>query len=97
MPLAVNEEGNHDATGSRLLPRLPSARRDARPRTHDQQITSYCSYRKLTLAKTYSDIDFSGYNHSRSRPGLSALIDARHRYAAVVVPKLSGFGRSLAR
>ncbi len=72
--------------------RISKARDDMRaPELYAEQITSYCSYRKLTLA----DIDFSGYHNSCTRPGLNALIEARHRYSALV-PKLSRFGRSLA-
>ncbi len=77
--------------------RISKARDDMRaPDLYSEQIASYCSYRGLALAETYSDIDFSGYTNSRNRPGLGALIEARHRYASVVVPKLSRFGRSLA-
>lgn len=35
-----------------LLPRLQGARRVCAPPSYAEQITSYCSYRKLTPAKT---------------------------------------------
>ena len=73
--------------------RVSRARDEMRaPELYAEQITSYCSYRKLTLAKIYSDIDASGYNQARNnRPALSALIEARHNYTAGVVPTLSRF------
>jgi len=65
------------------------------PDIYREQIQRYCTYRDLTLGEIYSDIDFSGYRNSEKRPALNRLIEQRHRYSGVVVPKLSRFGRSL--
>ena len=66
------------------------------PQLYKEQIHRYCEYRGFTLARIYADIDHSGYNNSRARPALNELCDKRQQYAAVVVPKLSRFGRSMA-
>jgi site-specific DNA recombinase len=66
------------------------------PQLYEEQIHRYCEYRGFTLARIYADIDHSGYNNSRARPALKELCDQRQTYAAVVVPKLSRFGRSMA-
>jgi DNA invertase Pin-like site-specific DNA recombinase len=66
------------------------------PQLYEEQIHRYCDYRGFTLARIYADIDHSGYNNSRARPALKELCDHRRTYAAVVVPKLSRFGRSMA-
>jgi DNA invertase Pin-like site-specific DNA recombinase len=65
------------------------------PELYEAEIARYCAYRQLQLVKTYSDIDYSGYRGSRPRPSLEALLKARKNYGAIVVPKLSRFGRSL--
>ena len=65
------------------------------PDIYREQIQRYCTYRDLTLVDVYSDIDFSGYRNSEKRPALNQLVEERHRYSGVVVPKLSRFGRSL--
>jgi DNA invertase Pin-like site-specific DNA recombinase len=66
------------------------------PELYEEQIRRYCDYRGFNLARVYADIDHSGYNNSRARPALKELCDKRRKYAAVVVPKLSRFGRSMA-
>jgi DNA invertase Pin-like site-specific DNA recombinase len=65
------------------------------PEIYRDEITRYCSYRNLTLAEVFSDIDFSGYRGSRPRPGLEELKDRRREFSSVVIPKLSRFGRSV--
>jgi site-specific DNA recombinase len=65
------------------------------PMLYEQQINRYCDYRSFNLARIYADIDHSGYTNSRARPALRELCDHRRKYAAVVVPKLSRFGRSM--
>jgi DNA invertase Pin-like site-specific DNA recombinase len=65
------------------------------PDIYREQIQRYCAYRELNLREVYSDIDFSGYRNSEKRPALIQLIEERHIYSGVVVPKLSRFGRSL--
>jgi DNA invertase Pin-like site-specific DNA recombinase len=65
------------------------------PELYLEEIERYCRYKRLKLGKVFSDIDFSGRKGSKARPGLDALIGSRHRFSAVVVPKLSRFGRSM--
>jgi DNA invertase Pin-like site-specific DNA recombinase len=70
------------------------------PEIYSDEIRRYCGYRRFVLGELYSDIDCSGYRNSgyrnsEKRPALNRLIQERSQYSAVVVPKLSRFGRSL--
>lgn len=65
------------------------------PELYSDEIRRYCGYRDLVLKEIFSDIDYSGYNNSEKRPALNELVGRRHEFAAVIVPKLSRFGRSL--
>jgi site-specific DNA recombinase len=60
-----------------------------------QEIERYCVHRNLNLVEIFSDIDYSGYNRSEKRPALGELVRRRAEFSAVVIPKLSRFGRSL--
>jgi DNA invertase Pin-like site-specific DNA recombinase len=60
-----------------------------------QEIDRYCVHRNLNLVELFSDIDYSGYNRSEKRPALKELVRRRGEFSAVVIPKLSRFGRSL--
>jgi DNA invertase Pin-like site-specific DNA recombinase len=76
--------------------RVSQARDDMKaPEIYRSEIERYCRYRNLTLGEIFSDIDFSGYNSSEKRSALNELVRRRHEFAAVIVPKLSRFGRSL--
>jgi site-specific DNA recombinase len=78
--------------------RVSQARDDMNaPEIYRSEIERYCRYRQLTLGEIFSDIDFSGYNNSEKRPTLRELVRRRHEFSAVIVPKLSRFGRSLKR
>jgi DNA invertase Pin-like site-specific DNA recombinase len=65
------------------------------PEVYEDEIRRYCSYRALNLKTIFSDIDYSGYNRSEDRPALKDLVRRRAEFSAVIVPKLSRFGRSL--
>jgi DNA invertase Pin-like site-specific DNA recombinase len=65
------------------------------PAIYEEEIRRYCGYRKLTLSKLYSDIDYSAFRGAKPRPSLEQLVSDRHRYSAVIIPKLSRFGRSV--
>jgi DNA invertase Pin-like site-specific DNA recombinase len=65
------------------------------PELYEDEIRRYCSYRGIDLGPIFSDIDYSGYKNSEKRPALAELVRRRHEFSAVVVPKLSRFGRSL--
>lgn len=76
--------------------RVSVARDDMKaPELYSDEIARYCGYRNLVLKEIFSDIDYSGYNNSEKRPALNELVRRRHEFAAVIVPKLSRFGRSL--
>jgi len=76
--------------------RVSVARDDMKaPELYSDEITRYCGYRNLVLKEIFSDIDYSGYNNSEKRPALNELVRRRHEFSAVIVPKLSRFGRSL--
>jgi DNA invertase Pin-like site-specific DNA recombinase len=76
--------------------RISQARDDMRaPELYRDEIEAYCCYRKLDLAKIFSDIDFSAFRGARPRPALEELKRRRREYSAVIVPKLSRFGRSV--
>ena len=76
--------------------RVSKARDDMHaPDVYRGEIERYCSYRELDLAQVYSDIDLSGWKDPRKRPSLSRLLEDRGRYSAIVIPKLSRFGRSM--
>lgn len=65
------------------------------PELYVDEISRFCSYQGLTLGQIYSDIDFSAFRGAKPRPSLEQLIEHRKEYSAVVVPKLSRFGRSM--
>jgi DNA invertase Pin-like site-specific DNA recombinase len=65
------------------------------PEIYEDEIRRYCTFKGLHLRELFSDIDFSGYKHSEKRPALGELVDRRAEFSAVIVPKLSRFGRSL--
>jgi DNA invertase Pin-like site-specific DNA recombinase len=65
------------------------------PELYEDEVKRYCNYKGLELAEIFSDIDYSGYNRSEDRPALNELVGRRKEFAAVVIPKLSRFGRSL--
>ncbi len=65
------------------------------PDLYEDEIRRYCSYRSLVLGQVFSDIDYSAYKNSENRPALNELVRRRHEFSAIVVPKLSRFGRSL--
>jgi DNA invertase Pin-like site-specific DNA recombinase len=76
--------------------RVSVAREDMRaPELYEDEISRYCRYKRVELAEVFSDIDFSGYRGAKPRPALERLIEQRSEYAAVIVPKLSRFGRSM--
>jgi hypothetical protein len=65
------------------------------PEIYRSEIERNCAYKQLLLAQMFSDVDYSGWRGARTRPGLDALKEQRGRFSAVVVSKLSCFGRSL--
>lgn len=65
------------------------------PELYLDEITRYCAYKHLSLGEVFSDIDMSGYRGSKPRPALEDLKSRRHEFSAVVIPKLSRFGRSV--
>jgi DNA invertase Pin-like site-specific DNA recombinase len=76
--------------------RVSRARDDMKaPELYRTAIESYCTYKGLELEEVFSDIDISGRRGGLPRPGLDAPVTARKRFAAVIVPKLSRFGRSM--
>lgn len=76
--------------------RVSLARDDMRaPELYQGEIERYCSYKDLPLDHVFSDIDYSGYKKSEQRPALLELVRRRHEFSAVVIPKLSRFGRSM--
>ena len=76
--------------------RVSQARDDMKaPEMYEDDITRYCEYRTLELAEVFSDIDYSGYRGSKTRPALEDLKSRRHEFSAIVIPKLSRFGRSV--
>jgi DNA invertase Pin-like site-specific DNA recombinase/ribosomal protein L37E len=76
--------------------RVSLARDEMRaPELYQGEIERYCSYRDLSLDHVFSDIDYSGYKRSEQRPALKELVRRRHEFSAVVIPKLSRFGRSM--
>lgn len=95
--------GDGAASERRVRPICPLGDTSASPRratrwwrrTSTHAIEEYCRYKGLELSKIYSDLDYSGRRGAKPRPSLNELIDDRQRYAAVVTPKLSRFGRSL--
>ena len=76
--------------------RISKARDDmSAPDIYRDQINRYCDYKRWHVGEIFSDIDYSGRRDSKTRPGLEALKQRRYEFAAVVVPKLSRFGRSV--
>lgn len=76
--------------------RVSKAREEMQaPAIYRGQIEDYCKYKRLHLAEVFSDVDYSGRRGAKARPGLEALLERRQEFSAVVVPKLSRFGRSL--
>jgi DNA invertase Pin-like site-specific DNA recombinase len=65
------------------------------PELYEEEINRYCTYKKLELSTIYSDIDYSAFRGARTRPSLEQLVERRKDYSAVIVPKLSRFGRSM--
>jgi DNA invertase Pin-like site-specific DNA recombinase len=60
-----------------------------------QEVERFCNSRRIHLGATFEDLDYSGWRDSRIRPGLERLLERRHEFSMIVVPKLSRFGRSL--
>lgn len=56
------------------------------PELYQSEISRYCTYKDLTLARMYSDIDYSAFRGAKQRPSLTALIDHRQDYSAVIIP-----------
>ncbi len=78
--------------------RVSQARDDMNaPEIYRHEIERYCAYKGVELARIYSDIDYSGWRGARTRPALERLVTDRHSYSAVVIPKLSRFGRSVSQ
>jgi DNA invertase Pin-like site-specific DNA recombinase len=65
------------------------------PSSTPQLIERFCSYRGLELVKIFSDIDYSAFRGAKARPALEELKARRAEFDAVIVPKLSRFGRSV--
>lgn len=65
------------------------------PELYEDEINRYCGYKKVAPGRMYSDIDYSAFRGAKSRPSLEQLIADRQDYSAVIVPKLSRFGRSM--
>jgi DNA invertase Pin-like site-specific DNA recombinase len=65
------------------------------PEIYEEEIQRYCTYKKLELSRIYSDVDYSAFRGAKERPSLAELVDKRNDYSAVIVPKLSRFGRSM--
>lgn len=65
------------------------------PELYEDEIRRYCRYKNLDLAKLYSDIDYSAFRGAKARPSLEELVADRKSYSAIIVPKLSRFGRSV--
>lgn len=76
--------------------RVSQARDDMKaPEMYEDEIRRYCDYRNLELAEVFCDIDYSGYRGSKPRPALEDLKTRRYEFSAIVIPKLSRFGRSV--
>ena len=76
--------------------RVSMARDDMKaPGLYEDEIRRYCRYKNLDLAKLYSDIDYSAFRGAKARPSLEELVADRKSYSAIIVPKLSRFGRSV--
>ena len=76
--------------------RVSEARDEMRsPELYQGEIERYCSYKNLALDHVFSDIDYSGYRNSEQRPALREMVRRRHEFSAIVIPKLSRFGRSV--
>jgi DNA invertase Pin-like site-specific DNA recombinase len=87
-------KSNHSAIAAYY--RISRARDDMHaPEIYEEEIRRYCQYRRLDLAEIFSDIDYSGWRGSRTRPSLNRLLERRKEFSLVVVPKLSRLGRSL--
>lgn len=65
------------------------------PEMYEDEIARYCRYKKVELAEVFADIDYSGYRGAKPRPALEELKSRRAEFSAVVIPKLSRFGRSM--
>lgn len=65
------------------------------PELYQREIERYCRYRGLLIGELFSDIDFSAFRGARPRPSLELLKRRRREFSAVIVPKLSRFGRSV--
>jgi len=65
------------------------------PEPYRSEIERYCAYKQMRVGQIFSDIDYLGWRGARSRPGLEALKEQRRSFSAIIVPKLSRFGRSV--
>jgi DNA invertase Pin-like site-specific DNA recombinase len=65
------------------------------PELYQHDIERYCRYRGFVIGEVFSDIDFSAFRGARPRPSLELLKQRRREFSAVIVPKLSRFGRSV--
>ena len=75
--------------------RISRARDDMKaPELYRDELERYCRYKRLQLA-VFSDIDVSARRGAKVGAGMQALIASRQRFAAVVIPELSRFGRSM--
>ena len=63
------------------------------PELYESEIERYCKLRDLKLGHTFADIDHSAFRGARTRPALEELKARRGEFSAVVIPKLSRFGR----
>lgn len=65
------------------------------PAIYEQDIRRWAGYRQIEIGEIFADLDHSGFNRSEARPALAELVRRRSEFSAIVVPKLSRFGRSL--
>jgi DNA invertase Pin-like site-specific DNA recombinase len=65
------------------------------PEMYEDEIRRYCNYKGLTLGPIFKDLDRSGFRGAAPRPGLEELKLHHLEYSAVIIPKLSRFGRSV--
>jgi site-specific DNA recombinase len=65
------------------------------PDIYRDEIERYCDFKRLRLAEVFADLDFSAWRGARPRPALEQLVERRHEFGAIIIPKLSRFGRSV--
>lgn len=76
--------------------RVSQARDDMKaPQYYEYEIVDHCRRRRVVLAEVFSDVDFSAFRGAKRRPALEELKKRRREFSAVIVPKLSRFGRSV--